>query len=169
MIHEGKIRWRSPSNIAIIKYWGKHGVQLPRNPNISFTLDKAFTETTLHFVQKSKNDTPDDISLHFLFENQENEAFRLKQLKFLRSLIPIFPFLTKYQLNISSHNSFPHSAGIASSASSMSALALCLCEMELEISNFRFQISNAKSEILGAKSEISDAKSSILDFKPQKY
>ncbi len=135
MIHEGKISWRSPSNIAIIKYWGKHGVQLPRNPNISFTLDKAFTETTLHFVEKSKSDTHNDIALHFLFENQENEAFRLKQLKFLRSILPIFPFLTDYELNISSHNSFPHSAGIASSASSMSALALCLCEMKQAISD----------------------------------
>ena len=140
MTHEGKISWRSPSNIAIIKYWGKHGVQLPRNPNISFTLDKAFTETTLHFVEKSKNDTRDAISLHFLFENQENEAFRLKQLKFLRSILPIFPFLTDYELRISSHNSFPHSAGIASSASSMSALALCLCEMELAILDAKFQI-----------------------------
>ena len=142
MIHEGKISWRSPSNIAIIKYWGKHGVQLPRNPNISFTLDKAFTETTLHFVEKTKSDKNKDISLHFLFENQENEAFRLKQLKFLRSILPIFPFLTDYELHISSHNSFPHSAGIASSASSMSALALCLCEMELAISDFGFRISD---------------------------
>ena len=145
MIYEGKISWRSPSNIAIIKYWGKHGVQLPRNPNISFTLDKAFTETTLHFVEKNKSDKNNDISLHFLFENCENEAFRLKQLKFLRSLIPIFPFLTKYQLNVSSHNSFPHSAGIASSASSMSALALCLCEMELEISEGVKRLGNFQS------------------------
>ncbi len=160
MIHEGKISWRSPSNIAIIKYWGKHGVQLPRNPNISFTLDKAFTETTLHFVEKSKSDKKEDISLHFLFENQENEAFRLKQLKFLRSILPIFPFLTDYELHISSHNSFPHSAGIASSASSMSALALCLCEMELQISDVI-----ARHEAI--KSQISDAKSQILTFTPQ--
>lgn len=146
MINEGKISWRSPSNIAIVKYWGKHGVQLPRNPNISFTLDKAFTETTLHFVEKSKTDKKNDISLHFLFENQENEPFRLKQLKFLRSIVPIFPFLTDYELNISSHNSFPHSAGIASSASSMSALALCLCEMELQISDKEFQISDFKRQ-----------------------
>lgn len=155
MIHEGKISWRSPSNIAIIKYWGKHGVQLPRNPNISFTLDKAFTETTLHFVEKSKSDKKDAIALHFLFENQENEAFRLKQLKFLRSILPIFPFLTDYELHISSHNSFPHSAGIASSASSMSALALCLCEMELHISDSKFQISDTKHQILDAKPQIS--------------
>ncbi len=144
-MNEGKISWRSPSNIAIIKYWGKHGVQLPRNPNISFTLDKAFTETTLAFKIKEKKDG--EISLNFLFENTPNEPFRLKQLKFLRSIVHIFPFLTDYELDISSHNSFPHSAGIASSASSMSALALCLCEMELVISDKEFQISDSKFQI----------------------
>jgi diphosphomevalonate decarboxylase len=142
MTHEGKISWRSPSNIAIIKYWGKHGIQLPRNPNISFTLDKAFTDTTLSFRLKENGQKRDDVSLNFLFENAPNEAFRLKQLKFLRSIVPIFPFLTDYELDISSHNSFPHSAGIASSASSMSALALCLCEMEIQISDSKFQISD---------------------------
>jgi diphosphomevalonate decarboxylase len=139
---EGTISWRSPSNIAIIKYWGKHGVQLPRNPNISFTLDKAFTETVLTFQKKKGRKKSDEISLDFLFEGKPNEAFRLKQLKFLNSILPAFPFLTQYDLAISSHNSFPHSAGIASSASSMSALALCLCEMELIISDSKFQISN---------------------------
>jgi diphosphomevalonate decarboxylase len=34
----GDFTWRSPSNIAIVKYWGKHGDQLPRNPSFSFTL-----------------------------------------------------------------------------------------------------------------------------------
>ncbi|NJK85011.1 MAG: hypothetical protein HC906_02565 [Bacteroidales bacterium] len=27
-----------PSNIAIVKYWGKHEGQIPKNPSISFTL-----------------------------------------------------------------------------------------------------------------------------------
>lgn len=127
---EQKISWRSPSNIAIIKYWGKYGVQLPRNPNVSFTLDKAFTETTLRFRKKTANQNLNEVNLDFSFENAPNEPFRLKQLKFLTSILPIFPFLSRYDLSISSANSFPHSAGIASSASSMSALALCLCEME---------------------------------------
>ena len=35
----------SPSNIAIVKYWGKHGNQLPNNPSISFTLSRCHTET----------------------------------------------------------------------------------------------------------------------------
>lgn len=124
----GQITWKCPSNIAIIKYWGKHGIQLPRNPSISFTLDNAFTETTLHYQPKKKVDN--NIDLAFYFEGVENEAFKAKQLKFLNSLIPVFPFLKELNLRIDSHNSFPHSAGIASSASSMAALAMCLCSLE---------------------------------------
>ena len=76
---------------------------------------------------------PIKIALSFLFEGKENEAFKAKIQKILESIQEYFPFLTAYQLHISSHNSFPHSAGIASSASSMAALALCLCSMEREV------------------------------------
>lgn len=123
-----KITWKCPSNIAIIKYWGKHGVQLPRNPSISFTLENAFTETTLSYKPKEKPNNA--IELAFYFEGVENETFKAKQLKFLNGLIPEFPFLTQLSLRIDSTNSFPHSAGIASSASSMAALAMCLCSLE---------------------------------------
>lgn len=127
----GQIIKKCPSNIAIIKYWGKHGVQLPRNPSISFTLNNAYTETTLTYHIKEKPDT--QIDLEFFFEGIKNEAFRTKQLKFLNTLLPIFPFLTQLHLKIESHNSFPHSAGIASSASSMAALASCLCALESQL------------------------------------
>ncbi len=125
----GKITWKSPSNLAIIKYWGKHGQQLPNNPSISFTLDQAFTETTLEYSAKLE---PQDgaISLEFFFENVPNESFRKKVLSFLESITAIFPFLKQMHFIIHSYNSFPHSSGIASSASSMSALALCLCSLE---------------------------------------
>lgn len=124
----GSIAWRSPSNLAIIKYWGKHGKQLPRNPSISITLDSAFTETTLEYSPKTGAD--EGISLDFYFENKKNDAFRSKILTYLESITHIFPFLKQFHLTIRSYNSFPHSAGIASSASSMSALALCLCTLE---------------------------------------
>ena len=127
-----QITWRSPSNIAIIKYWGKHGVQLPRNPSISFTLNNAFTEMTLSFSEKEHFDNK--ISLEFEFEERDKiEKFRKKIVAFLETQLPTFPFLTQLDLKIESSNSFPHSAGIASSASSMSALALCLCSLENEI------------------------------------
>jgi len=52
-VHSGKVAWRSPSNLALIKYWGKYGRQLPQNPSISFTLNNAFTETSLEYTPNS--------------------------------------------------------------------------------------------------------------------
>ena len=46
-----KISWESPSNIALIKYWGKHDIQIPSNPSISFTLSKCKTTTEVHFTE----------------------------------------------------------------------------------------------------------------------
>ncbi len=130
--HQGNTGWISPSNIAIVKYWGKYGQQMPRNPNISLTLDAAHTQMTLQWHNKL-NPADKNIALDFIFHNQPNEAFRLKMAAFLESMVPIFPFLQQLQLTVSSQNSFPHSAGIASSASAMSALALCLCSLEREL------------------------------------
>lgn len=131
-IEPGQVAWRSPSNIALIKYWGKHGIQLPRNPSISFTLENAFTEMLLEYKPKTGADSS-NISLEFLFHKEPNEAFKEKIQRFLESLLDIFPFLKQLDLSIHSGNSFPHSSGIASSASAMSALALCLCSLEDEL------------------------------------
>lgn len=125
-----KITWRSPSNLALIKYWGKYGHQLPKNASISFTLQNAYSETSLSYEEKEDNGA---IELTFLFDGKANAAFKVKIVNFLSSITEYFPFLTAYRLHIESHNSFPHSAGIASSASSMSALALCLCSMERQV------------------------------------
>lgn len=127
-LEPGQVAWRSPSNLALIKYWGKYGRQLPQNPSISFTLDNAFTETTLSYRPKLGAD--EGIALEFFFDQKPREDFRQKVLKFLESITDIFPFLKQLEITIHSYNSFPHSAGIASSASSMSALALCLCSLE---------------------------------------
>jgi len=127
-IPEGTIRWKSPSNIALIKYWGKYGDQLPKNPSISFTLDAAYTETSLDYRSRIKQGP--GIEMRFFFEGQENPAFAGRVARFLEKLLPIFPFLKQLSLEIRSSNSFPHSSGIASSASAMSALALCLCTLE---------------------------------------
>jgi diphosphomevalonate decarboxylase len=126
-----KVCWRSPSNIALVKYWGKHGNQLPSNPSISFTLDKCYSETSLEIFEKESKDN--DIQLKFYFDKKENLAFRIKILSLFEVLAKDFPFLTQYALSIYSTNSFPHSSGIASSASAMSALALCLCDMEMAL------------------------------------
>ena len=45
----GQVGWKAPSNIALVKYWGKTANQIPANPSISFTLDACATKTTLTF------------------------------------------------------------------------------------------------------------------------
>ena len=125
----GSIVWRSPSNIAIVKYWGKYGLQLPRNPSLSLTLASSFTDTQLEYEFKDEAHS-NAVDLDFFFHQEANEAFQAKTRAFLESLFPVFPFLKQLKLTIRTGNSFPHSAGIASSASAMSALALCLCSLE---------------------------------------
>ena len=123
-----KSGWESPSNIALIKYWGKFGRQMPHNPSVSFTLSAAATRT---FVDISEGNNGDPIDLNFVFNGSKNEKFASRINKFLNSISDeYFPFVKKYKLNIDTSNSFPHSSGIASSASGMSALALCLCDIE---------------------------------------
>ena len=120
------IRWKSPSNIALIKYWGKHGIQLPSNPSISFTLSESYTTTTLSYMAGKG-------MVELLFNGGQNDKFALRAKRYIASLGPYFPFLKELDLHINSEYNFPHSAGIASSASAMSSLALCLCSLEKEI------------------------------------
>jgi diphosphomevalonate decarboxylase len=130
------VKWKSPSNIAIVKYWGKHGRQLPNNPSISFTLSEAHTITSLGLESKTANGS---ISLDFLFEGNSNPAFANKISKFLGSIAnEHFPFLFDYHLTIESQNTFPHSSGIASSASSMSALAMCLVDHHRNLCGYKY-------------------------------
>lgn len=124
----GKVGWQSPSNIALVKYWGKKPVQIPRNPSVSFTLSQAVTKTKLHFSPAQGK----EMKLRFSFEGKQNATFEKKTAIFFKSLLPLFPFIGQLDFEIFSENSFPHSAGIASSASGMSALALCLCTIEKE-------------------------------------
>lgn len=121
--------WKSPSNIALVKYWGKKEGQIPANPSISFTLDHCATTTKVQFRRKEKGEP----EFELLFEGEVKPSFRPKITKFFERILPYVPFLEQYHLEIDTTNSFPHSSGIASSASGMSALALCLMTMEKEL------------------------------------
>ena len=125
----GEVCWRSPSNIALIKYWGKKGFQIPANTSLSFALSKSFTETKIRFQT-----TKDKPAINFQFEGKPMPAFEEKIKQFIEHIKPELPYLNMLTLEIDSYNSFPHSAGIASSASAMSALALGLCSIGNEIS-----------------------------------
>jgi diphosphomevalonate decarboxylase len=126
---EGISEWRSPSNIALIKYWGKKENQIPLNSSLSITLSKCFTQTKLTYRPKINNEK----DFTFLFEGAENISFEPKLSQFLKRIEKYCPYLNYLQLKIESRNSFPHSSGIASSASSYSALALCIMDIEKKI------------------------------------
>ncbi len=132
-----KIGWRAPSNIALVKYWGKRSFQLPENGSLSITLDKSGTTTFLSF--REKEIPSQDIILKYYFHGEQHLKFENKTIQYLRYLIPEMPFLLDYELIIQSENNFPHSTGIASSASSMAALALCLVSMEQVVSKIELR------------------------------
>ena len=124
----GRVGWACPSNIALVKYWGKKGKQLPQNPSISFTLSECRSET---FITYEKADR---FGFSFYFEGKENLAFGAKIEKFLLENQAFFPFINQLNLKVESRNTFPHSSGIASSASSMSAFVMCLLDLERSLS-----------------------------------
>jgi len=122
----GEVKWTAPSNIAIVKYWGKLENQIPQNPSISFTLNKSITNTSLSL--KPKNDKTSILT--FEFEGKKNKSFENKTRDYLNKIEKFFPFIRNHDLEIKSDNTFPHSSGIASSASSMAALSACLLDFE---------------------------------------
>ena len=112
--------WQSPSNIALVKYWGKRDPQLPSNPSISFTLDACHTQTKAHFEQGQ--------GVQVLLDGVETPSFVPKIEQFIGRIQHRHPWLADYRLTVDTFNSFPHSSGIASSASGLSALALCVVD-----------------------------------------
>jgi diphosphomevalonate decarboxylase len=134
---KGKVGWASPSNIALVKYWGKKGKQIPQNPSISFTLSECRSETFVTYEEA------DHFSFRFFFDGKENPAFGAKIEKFLLDHEAFFPFINQLSLTAESRNTFPHSSGIASSASSMSAFVMCLLDIENQIVGKQFDLQKA--------------------------
>ena len=129
-VESGSFQWSAPSNIALVKYWGKKDNQIPANPSVSFTLNNCKTITKLAFAKKEKQDT---FSFDLLFEGKPKEDFKPKIQKFLERIEIYLPFLKEYHFTIDTENTFPHSSGIASSASGMAALAMNLMRLEKEL------------------------------------
>ncbi len=126
-IENGSFEWSAPSNIALVKYWGKKEHQIPANPSISFTLNHCKTITKLTFSQKQKEE---DFSFDLLFEGKPKEDFKPKIQKFFERIFEYCPYLKDFHFTIDTQNTFPHSSGIASSASGMAALAMNIMSLE---------------------------------------
>ena len=125
----GVVAYSAPSNIALVKYWGKKAHQIPANPSISFTLNNCKTATTLKFEKK----TSEGFSFEVFLNGELQADFKPKIEQFFNRIELYLPFLSAYHFTIETSNTFPHSSGIASSASGMSALALCLMQIEQQL------------------------------------
>jgi len=130
---DGQVTWCAPANIALVKYWGKRPGQIPENPSFSLTLKNSVTKTQLTW--KKKKDFKKKLDLQFNLEGKRNESFEKKVLGHVQLLSEYIPCLFDFSFIVESENNFPHSAGIASSASGFAALALCFCSFENYLRN----------------------------------
>ncbi len=119
--------WQSPSNIALVKYWGKKNEQRPLTPSLSMTLNRAFTRTRLKVL-------PGENGQGLVSVNGDPaHPFLLKMNQLLHWMAVEIPVLRNITLTATTENSFPHSTGIASSASGISAFTLCLLDVAVKL------------------------------------
>lgn len=123
---------QAPANIALIKYMGKKDTQnnIPDNPSLSYTLPKLQSSVMLE-SQSSKNDLWEPLLIPgappFDLKIAAQQRF-LNHLAFLKS-----KFNYSGGFIVRSSNNFPHSSGLASSASSFAALTKCAIQALAEL------------------------------------
>lgn len=121
----------APANIAFIKYWGKadDALRLPLNSSISMNLSACITTTTVEFSDSYSQDCVESLD--------KSESLRVcKHLDKIRARAA-----STLYAKVATKNSFPKSAGVASSASGFAALTVAaaaalgldLSEKELSI------------------------------------
>jgi len=113
-----------PSNIALIKYWGKYDHQIPANPSISYTLNHCRTNTSMEFL------ADESFSVQTFLAGSEEVKFAEKIEKYFRNIEQYLPWILNGKYIIRTENTFPHSSGIASSASGFGAIAKCLMKLD---------------------------------------
>ena len=96
-IENGKVTWESPSNIALVKYWGKKKDQIPENPSISFTLNNCKTITTLTF---SKKEDTANFEFEVYLDGEKKDDFKPKIETFFKRIEVYLPFLKDYHFKI---------------------------------------------------------------------
>lgn len=123
-ITNAKVLESCPSNIALIKYWGKYENQIPANPSISYTLSQCKTNTEIEFFADKK------FSVQTFLAGKEEVKFGEKIEKYFKNIEQYLPWILKGKYIIKTENTFPHSSGIASSASGFGAIAKCLMDFD---------------------------------------
>ena len=136
LLQSGDVGWASaPSNIALLKYWGKRNgkLQIPENSNLSLTLTsfRAYTQASVlgRFVPLSQGRI---VHSHerpkFTFElNKKAQTMPAKMEIFARALL--HGYADDISLSVRSLNNFPTACGVASSAAGYAALVGAVADL----------------------------------------
>ncbi|WP_407402075.1 diphosphomevalonate/mevalonate 3,5-bisphosphate decarboxylase family protein [Chryseobacterium sp.] len=128
-VQNAQVSESCPSNIALIKYWGKYKNQIPANPSISYTLNHCKTNTEIEFLAN------EPFSVQTFLSGKEEKQFAEKIEKYFNHIETYLPWILKGKYIIRTENTFPHSSGIASSASGFGAIAKCLMSLDAQFSS----------------------------------
>ena len=115
---------QAPSNIALIKYMGKKDNEnnIPSNPSLSYTLNNLLSSVLLEPHPGKKDvweplESPGTLPIQLSLSAQARFLNHLHWIK--------LKFAYEGAFIVRSCNNFPHSSGLASSASSFAALTKC--------------------------------------------
>lgn len=129
----------APANIAFIKYWGKidppageagEALRLPLNSSISMNLSACVTTTTVEFSPSYREDIVEFMDQKALtILSRSLQDCQLESMRVQKHLDKIRVRAgSKLYARMVTKNSFPKSAGIASSASGFAALTVAAAE-----------------------------------------
>ena len=112
----------APTNIALIKYWGKrhNELNLPVTDSLSLTIAPLGCQTTVNMLNK-KTASEDE-----LFINGQKKATTTPAYQRLKTFLDIIRPNNDYYYQIKSKSDVPIAAGIASSACGFAALSKAL-------------------------------------------
>lgn len=118
----------SPTNLALIKYWGKRdtNLNLPINSSISITLDSRELHTITTAMFAPEGETEDKLWVNNKPVPLSTVPRTVRVLQLMRQLAQGNNATTQRAIYIVSKNSFPTAAGLASSASGYSAMVTAL-------------------------------------------
>ena len=108
------------ANIALIKYWGKADEQLiiPTTSSLSLTLEGLSTTTTVEFMGADRGASADTLSI----DGVERHGPALQRVSMFLDLVRELAEIDA-PARVTSNNTVPYAAGLASSSSAFAALA----------------------------------------------
>lgn len=117
---------QAPANIALIKYMGKKQGQsnLPTNASLSYTLNNLLSTVKLEPLS-SKKDVWEPLNIPGAADFKLSKEAQQRFIDHLERIKKHYNYVGGFL--IQSSNNFPHSSGLASSASSFAALTKCAC------------------------------------------